>query len=422
MKTKNYYDKMSELYRYYGEADILTATIQITENCNLNCSYCYQHNKTNKKLTLEQGKSFIDMLLLGSKDLNNYLKLNEKVAVVLEFIGGEPFLEIDLIEKLSDYFIYKMIELEHKWLTNFKIQIGSNGILYFDKKVQNFLQKHKNHLNLSMTLDGNETLHDMCRRDYNNNPTYKIVEKAILHYKNNYNPNIGSKLTLSPENIQYLSEGVINFINLGITEINFNPIFEDVWSINDAKNYYLQLKKIIDYVISNDLTEIVHLNPLSSFYGAKTFFNDKNWCGGNGKMISINPEGNLYPCIRYMESSLGDHQLPYIIGTLNHGLGFNDIEKERINILQKITKTSQSTQECLNCPIENGCSWCSAFNYETFGTPNKRTTFLCSMHKARVLAIKYFCNKKKEKYELLLPKEEALKIIDEIEYDLLIKE
>ena len=44
------------------------------------------------------------------------------------------------------------------------------------------------------------------------------------------------------------------------------------------------------------------------------------------------------------------------------------------------------------------------------------------MHKARVLAIKYFCNKKQEKYNLFLPKEEALKIISEEEYNYLIKE
>ena len=32
----------------------------------------------------------------------------------------------------------------------------------------------------------------------------------------------------------------------------------------------------------------------------------QNWCGGNGAMISIDWKGDIYPCIRYMESSLGD--------------------------------------------------------------------------------------------------------------------
>jgi radical SAM protein with 4Fe4S-binding SPASM domain len=31
-----------------------------------------------------------------------------------------------------------------------------------------------------------------------------------------------------------------------------------------------------------------------------------NWCGGDGQMLAVDPNGELFPCIRYMESSLGD--------------------------------------------------------------------------------------------------------------------
>ena len=68
-------------------------------------------------------------------------------------------------------------------------------------------------------------------------------------------------------------------------------------------------------------------------------------------------------------------------------------EINNYNKLEQITRRSQSTDECYNCPIASGCSWCSAYNYEIYGTPNKRTTFICPMHKARVLANIYYWNK-----------------------------
>ena len=91
-----------------------------------------------------------------------------------------------------------------------------------------------------------------------------------------------------------------------------------------------------------------------------------------------------------------------------------------------MTRTSQSPQKCLDCKISRGCSWCSAYNYEYYGKLNKRTTFICEMHKARALANIYFWNKY---YKILnedtkklcyLEKEEALKIIPEEEYEMLI--
>ena len=98
-----------------------------------------------------------------------------------------------------------------------------------------------------------------------------------------------------------------------------------------------------------------------------------------------------------------------------------------------ISRRSQSTDECFYCPIATGCGWCSAYNYQVFGTCNKRATYVCEMHKAASLASVYYWNSIFKKYELEdedlknfridlnCPKEWALNIIDENEYDLLLE-
>lgn len=60
------------------------------------------------------------------------------------------------MDQIIDYFINQLILLNHPWLLKFKVHVGTNGILYFSEKVQRFLKKHKYHLSLSITLDGNQ--------------------------------------------------------------------------------------------------------------------------------------------------------------------------------------------------------------------------------------------------------------------------
>ena len=85
--------------------------------------------------------------------------------------------------------------------------------------------------------------------------------------------------------------------------------------------------------------------------------------------------------------------------------------------LDAITRTSQSPQECLECPVSAGCGWCSGLNYELFGTADERSTAICWAHKARVLASCYYHNRRYLEIgdclpiEVRLPAEDGLKIL-----------
>ena len=76
--------------------------------------------------------------------------------MVVDFIGGEPFLEIELIDQICTYIMDKLIELDHPWAMKTMFSICSNGVLYRDEKVQAFLRKWANRLSFSVTIDGNK--------------------------------------------------------------------------------------------------------------------------------------------------------------------------------------------------------------------------------------------------------------------------
>jgi sulfatase maturation enzyme AslB (radical SAM superfamily) len=143
-KKENY---SSQIARLFGknktiEQGVRNITFQVTEDCCLNCTYCYQHNKSKKKMSFETAKKAIDDLLESSNKVKDYIDSQDTAGAIIEFIGGEPFMAIDLIHEITKYFIIRLIELDHPWLNRFRISLCSNGVLYFDPRVQEYFKKY----------------------------------------------------------------------------------------------------------------------------------------------------------------------------------------------------------------------------------------------------------------------------------------
>lgn len=398
-------------------------TFVITEKCNLNCSYCYQINKSKKTMTKKIAKQAVDFIL--NKELvNGYYDTNISNSIILDFIGGEPLLNIDIIDYIVEYFKFKTFEMNHPWAYNYHINITTNGTLFNNKNVQDFLNKNKGKVNVGITIDGNKELHDSCRKFPNGKGSYDIVEEAINTWLK-YDNNPQTKITLCPSNIKYLSEAVKNVWNLGIIGTMTNCVFEEGWNIENAKILYNQMKILADYLLEDENYTKYMCSLFDEKIGHKEE-NDGNFCGGNGNMLAIGPDGKCYPCIRFMKYSL-QCQDEICIGDIWNGI---NIKNKWLLKLADITRTSQlqfdDNKKCLDCPISSGCGHCTGYNYDKYGDPNHRTTFICDMHKARVLANVYYWNKLYKKlklnkvYNCNIDKQEAIKIINEKEYENLI--
>ncbi len=435
MRKNNIKDETydSFLARLYGNqesqftSNTFNVTFQVTDACNLCCSYCYQINKGNHRMSLETAKKFIDMLLDNDENTKQYVDTRNKVGVILDFIGGEPFLEVELIDQICDYFVEQAILKNHPWQYNYRFSISSNGTLYFKPEVQNFIKKHLHNLSLSISIDGNKQLHDACRVFSDGSGSYDIAIAAVHHYVDELHGSMGSKMTLAPENIQYTYEAIVGLIDEGYDDINLNCVYESGWTETHATIFYYQLKKLANYLIENNLDDKIALSIFAeNFFRPKSHDDVQNWCGGNGQMIALDYKGDIFPCVRYMESSLGDSVPPIIIGNIYDGIMTDAKCKTCINQLKSVNRATQSTQECFDCRIAEGCSWCQAYNYQdSGGNINHRATYICIMHQARALAnsyywnLKYHHNNEKKRMKIWLEDEKSLKIIPKEELALL---
>ena len=386
-------------------------TFIVTKDCQLACKYCYLVGKnTKERMTWDIAKHAIDYIL-SHED-----QFREK-SVVWDFIGGEPFIEIDLIDKICDYLKTEMFRTNHHWFDSYRFSFSTNGINYHTEKVQNFIKKNIDHLSIGITIDGTQKKHDLNRiwktagMEYGLMPTpeeergsYDAVVKNIPLWLSQF-PNAGTKVTISSADIPYIKESVLHLDSLGIHEVNINCVFEDVWKDGDDELFEEQLLQLADAIINGDYYKEYACSFFTEHIGKPMdrVQENQNWCGA-GKMLSIDASGNFYPCTRFAQYSLRDKKA-WVIGNVNDG-----IDKNKLRPFLILDRCTQSRQECIDCEVASGCAWCQGENYDAADTAtiNQRAIAICKMHKARVRANNYYWNKLYRKLELEgIAKEEA---------------
>jgi uncharacterized protein len=355
-------------------------TFIITEDCQFSCRYCYLTGKNQTgKMSFEIAKKTLDYLILNGD-------IFPEDSIIFEFIGGEPLLEIDLMDKIADYAKIKLFETGHPWFNNYRFSFATNGILYSNKKVQKFIEKNFNHLSIGISIDGTKRKHDLQRVYCDGRGTYDDVIKSIPHWLEQF-PGSATKITCSSDDLPFIKESVLHLYEIGIKNVDINVVFEDVWKEHDDEILEEQLTELADSIIDNKLYE----NNICSFFSnhiGEPVREDKTWCG-SGRMLGVDCRGNFYPCIRFTPFSLNKKEAVVI------GNCFTGIDRNKLRPFLTLTKSAQSPDKCLECDIASGCAWCVGFNYDNADTNTiyERAIYICKMHEARVRANNYYWNK-----------------------------
>ena len=149
-------------------------TLQVTQKCNLRCSYCVYsgmyNNRTHslKSMNFDTAKRAIDYVLNRSVDINE---------LSFGFYGGEPLLELELIEKCIAY--VKSVVAGKKVI----FTITTNGTL-LTTDVYERLEKHD--VSIAISIDGPQVVHDSARKYANGNGSYDDIMRNVLDIRKKY--------------------------------------------------------------------------------------------------------------------------------------------------------------------------------------------------------------------------------------------
>lgn len=265
----------------------------VVESCNLDCTYCYEHHKTNSRMTFDVARKCID---------EEMKKLSNENIIEIEFIGGEAFIAFDVIKKVVEYVDNKYCDF------NIHYACTTNGTLVHGE-IQEWLKCHKNFF-CSLSLDGTQIMHDINRPVKKNmKGSFELID--IEFFLTNYSK-IRAKMTISPETLPYMAEGIKYIESLGFgcdATIATAIDWTDKNNINILKQ---QLNELIEYYIKNpeiELSQIVAIE-LDSVFSKKE--GKTRYCGAGSRIHAYDVDGNQYPCQGFAPITLGKEAEEYI--------------------------------------------------------------------------------------------------------------
>jgi uncharacterized protein len=370
----------------WQEGRAKTVTFIVTEDCQLRCRYCYLVGKnSHHRMDFEVARRTVDYLLRERE-------LFDDKSVIWDFIGGEPFLEIELINRISDYIKRRLYEEDHPWFNSYRFSFSTNGIMYDDPRVRKYIEKNRSHVSIGITIDGTKEKHDLQRVYPSGRGSYDDVVRNIPLWLHDF-PKSSTKVTVSHNDLPYITESVLHLFGLGIRQVNSNVVFEDAWQEGDDLVFEEQLVRLADAIVDGGWHQGYNCSFFAEFIGKPLdpVRDNRNWCGA-GRMLAVDYQGNFYPCVRFAPFSLRQ-AAPRVIGNCWQG-----IDQNRLRPFLALDRLSQSPPECIECEVASGCAWCQGWNLDASatGTIYQRATHICKMHKARVRANNYYRERLKE--------------------------
>lgn len=273
----------------------INITILPTYNCNFRCEYCFERNLQQNGVDWLNKKMSTDIVDAIFSQINKYMENNMNVTGICLF-GGEPLLRTNY--EIVNYICSKANEL------SLPITCISNGY-DLDKYID--LVKEYGFKHIQITLDGIGTEHDKRRFLTGGQGTYETIINNIDLALNN-DINIVLRTNVNTKNIESIDKLTKLYDEKGWTKNkHFSYYFKTTMKCYDKPNESLseiELMKKLSKMYNADISKFSFNSIYNSLYqGLSSMLKNNSYapfksgyCGANGGMYTIDPNGDIYPC------------------------------------------------------------------------------------------------------------------------------
>ncbi len=345
----------------FNAGHIQQLILNVTEDCNLRCQYCYlsegyhyTRNRTESKMTVATAITALDKFFMRLEKIKQF---NPGKKCGITFYGGEPLLNFQTIYASIEY---SKLNCPVTPIFN----ITTNGTLLKDEILDYLIV---NNVHISISLDGAKKNHDRNRLFTENNGSFNIVRNNIMKLKNAYpdyqNVNISSVFDYKTdlrENCSFFVENQMPPMGF-ITQVSIlNTDYYKKFSKNDienfAKDYYGLMNEYIDNKIKGEtispyLQMLYEIRLISSLFRLRRSDNKlpimpyTSACIP-GMKVSVRVDGTYDMCEKINETfPIGDNEVGYDYGKI-------------LNILMEYR--THVTEKCHECPLRRQCGMCFA--------------------------------------------------------------
>lgn len=269
-----------------------------TLKCNQNCTYCQQNNpdlNDKSHMNLETAKKVVDFIFQSPSE-----------NITIEFQGGEPLLEFDLLKSTIEHAKKK----NEKAGKNLKFSVVTNLTLMTEDKLDYFMS---NRIGICTSLDGPKDVHNTNRVFYDGSGSYDDVVKWIDFTRKKYGdkaPLLNALITTTKQSLGKWKEIVDEYVRFGFRYIDLRPINKlgmasDNWKDigYSPEEFFDFWSKSLEYIVNLNLngTDLIERQTMIILEKILTindpmFTDMQSPCGGIITQLAYDHNGDIYTC------------------------------------------------------------------------------------------------------------------------------
>jgi uncharacterized protein len=339
-----------------------TLVMNLTNQCNLSCQYCYEYGADKvatpegkpKFMDFETAKASVDFLLGSSAG---------RRGVHITFFGGETLMNFPLLKQVVTY----ANETAASQNRTIDFSLTTNATLLTPAIIE-FLSE--NHIGVTVSMDGPPDLHDQLRVFANGRGSYDIVEPRVraLIAGHRTRP-ITARVTMTAGVTDVLRIYKHLKHDLGFHEVGFAPVTtspDRLYAINEPgmDSVLGQFKQLAEEYLEYALRGELHgfSNVSDTLAELCQGVNKSHPCGAALGLVGVGPSGDIAPCHRFVDSDT------HSMGHISTGI---DRDKQSDFLRRGHVQAKYECQTCFARPLcAGGCHHEAFVRYGNTGHPN----------------------------------------------------
>jgi len=341
---------------------LTTMVLNVTNQCNLACTYCYEYGE-DKIVDTEHGKQSKFMSEATARDSVEFLLKESGRVAHLTFFGGETLLNFPVLRSTIAYARQRAAEVGK----DIDFSLTTNATLLRPEIIE-FLAE--NRVGVTISIDGPRDLQDKFRVFHNGAGSYDVVApkiKELLH-RHRTRP-IGARVTLTSDTLditriyRHLTE------EIGFWEVGFAPV-----TTTPNQKYAIGERgfdRMLDQFrgLAQEFLENVVVNRHHGFSNVKDTIEEIHKgvskaypCGAGLGLLGVSTDGDVALCHRFAGSDA--HKL----GSVREGI---DRAAQDTFLQQHHIADKTDCSRCWARPLcSGGCYHEAHVRYGTTRRPN----------------------------------------------------
>lgn len=306
----------------------------LTYDCNCRCAYCFVKDRgarvTMTAATLDRA---IDFLFTESRD-----------ELELVFLGGEPTLELGLIERA--------VLRARRWArTSGKRVSFSMTTNLVRMTIPTAMTLASWGVRYLVSVDGVGERHDRARPCIEVPSAFAVIARMIPRLRALQDP-MGARVTPTPASVRWLAADLARLAEIGFNYFIVSPATGVPWTDHDLDEFVTQLSS---YAAARPRDPHGLPTPVLGDYDEGV--PAKGWgCGAGRGRYAVDPQGRLFACARFAQLDA------------DHGLALGDIYSgidPAGPIARFQDESTASRPRCAACDLRAEClGGCPAVNLD----------------------------------------------------------